>query len=280
LVAPLVDDESDYGSWARHLYGLSPDERAAHLRREENELESRKLYAVQIERGPDASELAGLLILQKEYSEYLRRQANSEHRVEAIVSIEILHRLVRSQFEYRPRPGEYPTVDRTANVIGECWRFGDITWSTWRDYAVNPHAARTILHKRRVPGVEGMSDLQLIRKLEEVIAEETSKLEEEQAAEAQAREAKAYRARGARRTRKIMDWFSSATTLDHSVVEIARAARLPQRRVRALLLDQGCPGVTVAAGDPPRAWFDSDAGREFKAALTAAIEERRRSKSA
>jgi hypothetical protein len=50
-------------------------------------------------------------------------------------------------------------------VIGECRRFDYITWSAWRDYAVNPHAAGTILHKRRVAGVENMSDQQLITAL-------------------------------------------------------------------------------------------------------------------
>lgn len=276
LVAALVDDVSDYGAGARHLYGLRPHEREALFRKEEKELESRKFYAMPVRRDLDPSELAGLVILEKDYTEYMRRVATNARRPpEVIVSIEVLHRLVRPQFEHR-RTGEYPTVDTTTNVIGECWRFGDITWSTWQDYAVNPHAARTILHKRRVPGVEGLSDLQLIKKLEAVVAEEARQLEADEAAEAEARANKAARAQRARR-KPILDWFSSTLALDLSVAEIARAAKLPQREVRQRLMDQGCPGVTLAEGEPNERWLNnSDAGRAFKDALAAAIRGRRR----
>lgn len=275
LVAALVNDVSDYGAGARHLYGLSPDERATLFRKEEKEIESRKCYAMPARQDFDPSAEAGLQILEKEYTEYLRRRATSARRPpEVIVSSEVLNRLVPSQFEYRRR-GEYPTVDTTANVIADCRRFGYITWSTWGDYAINPHAARTILHKRRVLGVEDMSDLQLVRKLEDVVAEETRKLEEERAEEAEAREAKAARARVARRRPTMSDWFSSTLALDHTVAQIAQAARLPQRRVRDLLVAQGCPGITLAEGDPPERWLDSDAGHAFKAALAAAVDERR-----
>lgn len=276
LVAPLVEDDGRHG--AEPLYGRPADEKAELLHAQERELDARKLYAVKVKRDPDYFELAGLRILEKEYAEYARRRATRDRRApEAIVSPDVLRRLVRTQFEYR-RPGEYPTVDTTANVIGECQRFGDITWSTWRDYAVNPHAARTILHKRPVAGVLGMSDQKAIAALKEIVAEETSRLEEERTAEAAATAAKAERARRPRGKLTVSDGLSSVAP-GHSVAEIAEVARLSQRRVRELLMAQGCYGVTIAAGEPPERWLDSEAGRAFKKELAAAIEERRQTEA-
>jgi len=198
----------------------------------------------------------------------------------------MLRQLVRPQFE-SGRTGEYPHPTAT-NVLDDYIRLGHITRSAWLDYLLTAEAARQVLHKRREAGVASMSEDAVIKALKSIVdARVRDERAEEQRLAAEARafdEAAARRQDGQRsaKRRAKIDWLSIDTTVEISVAEIARVSKLSQKRVRELIIAQGCPTVTLASGEPPSGWLNSDAGRAFKlelaSAISAALEARRTTK--
>jgi hypothetical protein len=281
LLASLVQDNGSHG--ATWLYGLLPDQRADRFHREERKREDQRLFAMQPERELSGDEAFAIAGLDQEYARYRERLlAPRRNAIETVcVPRDMLRGLVGVQFETR-RSGEYATAISAENVIDDYLRLGQITWSTWRDYLVAPEAARQILHKRRAPGVAGMSDREVIRALTGVVEAQVRQRGEEErlaAEEARAFDAEAVaehpkypRTRRQTRKAKIADWLSTTLALEISVAEIAQASRLSQKVVRELLVAQACPGVTLASGEPPSDWLERDAGRAFKTELAVAIE--------